>query len=272
MKRIRMGLLMVCLLTAAAAAPLAGAATATPQAGDWEGTGPHGLPLSFQLVRRGGHLVATALAVGYPGNCPAVARDAEAIPLANPMYTGPGGQAGAGSSASVALAGRTPRSPQPVYLRGGFSSGRSGSLSINISKPVGCGWPGTTLSWQVHRATRRPVADGTWTGPLTATGLINGNVRLVVGARGRVVESFTSFFTCITDTEQGNTNFRAVPAYDFVGPGGAFASPLDGGSVKGRRTTWSGRFSASGTLGGTVTIFDDCTSQMIRAHFTGRRT
>lgn len=271
MMRIRVGLLIVCLLTAATAVSPASAAAATPQAGDWEGTGPHGLPLSFQLIHRGGHVLATALAVGYPGNCPALARDAEAIPLANPAYTGPGGQAAAGSSASVVLAGRTPQS-QPVYLSGSFSSGRTGSLSIKISKPVGCGWPNSTLSWQVHRATRRPVADGTWTGPLTATGLINGNVRLVVGAQGRVIESFASFFTCITDTEQGNTNFRASPAYDFVGPGGAFSSPLNGGAVKGHPTTWSGRFSASGTLAGTVTIFDDCTNQTIRAHFTGRRT
>jgi hypothetical protein len=116
------------------------------------------------------------------------------------------------------------------------------------------------------------VADGTWTGPLTATGLINGNVRLVVGAQGRVVDSFTSFFTCITATAQGNTNFRAVPADDFIGPGGAFSSPLSGEAVHGHGTTWSGSFSASGRLAGTVRIFDDCTDQMIRARFIGRRT
>jgi hypothetical protein len=278
MMRFRVGLvLFVCLLAAMAAAPLAGAASAgaVPEAGDWEGTGPHGLPLSFELVHRSGHLVASALTAGYPASCPAVARDAEAVPLADPVYAGPGAQTGSGgfsSSSPAVLAGRMPGSKQQVYLSGSFSSGRSGSFSIKINKPVGCGWPNTTLTWRVHRAVRTPVADGTWTGPLTATGLINGNVRLVVGAQGRVVESFTSFFTCLTDTAQGNTTFRAVPVYDFVRPGGGFSSPVNGGRVHGHPTTWSGSFSGSKRLTGSVTIFDDCTNQMIKASFTGRRT
>jgi hypothetical protein len=278
MMRIRVGLvLVVCLLIATATAPVAGAAapSAVPEAGNWEGTGPDGLPLSFELARRGGHVVATALAAGYPGGCPAVGRDAEAVPLANPVYAGPGGNAGAGvfgSSPPAVLAGRMPGSKQQVNLSGSFSTARSGAFSIKVSKPVGCGWPDTTLTWRVHRAARRPVADATWTGPLTATGLINGNVRLVVGSQGRVIESFTTFFTCVTDTTQGNTSFRAVPAFEFIRPGGGFESPLNGGDVHGHPTTWTGSFSGAGRLSGSVRIFDDCTNQLIQAHFTGRRT
>ncbi len=277
MTRTRVGLfLIVCLLTAGVAAPVAIATSgsAVPQAGDWEGVGSHGLPLSFELTRRGSQLVATALAVGYPGSCPAVTRDANGVPLSRPVYAGPGGKASPGifsSSPPAALAGRLPRSNQQVYLNGSFSSARTGSFSIKTPSKLGCGWPETVLSWSVHRATRRPVAEGTWTGPLTATGLINGNVRLVVGAGGRVVESFTSFFTCVTDTEQGNTNFRAVPANEFITPRGGFASPLNGGLVDGHRTTWSGSFPASRRLTGTVSIFDDCTNQMIHPRFTARR-
>ncbi|HTX32704.1 MAG TPA: hypothetical protein VMD09_15075 [Solirubrobacteraceae bacterium] len=278
MMRIRIGLvLVVCLLIAAMAAPVAGAAapSAVPQAGDWEGSGPDGLPLSFELTHRGGHIVATALAAGYPGGCPAVGRNAEAVPLTNPLYAGPGGNAGTGvfsSSPGAVLAGQIRGSKQQVYLSGSFSTPRSGVFSIKISKPAGCGWPDTTITWRVHRASRRPVADGTWTGPLTATGLINGNVRLVIGAQGRVIESLTTFFTCVTDTAQGNTTFRAVPASEFVGPGGAFASPLNGGNIHGHPTRWTGSFRAGGRLAGSVSIFDDCTNQLIKARFTGRRT
>ncbi len=277
MMRIRIGLVLIfCLLGATAAGPVAvaAAASAVPQAGDWEGTGPHGLPLSFELVRHGGRLVAAGLAVGYPASCPAVARDAEGVPLDNPLYAGPDGPStGAFSSSPPAvLAGQIPGAKQRIFLSGSFSTGRTGSFSIKTSKKIGCGWPAATLTWTVHRSARRPVADGTWTGPLTATGLINGNVRLVVGAHGRAIDSFTSFFTCVTDTQQGNTNFRVVPAYDFVRPGGGFYSPLNGGLVRGHATTWAGTFSSAGRLSGTLRIFDDCTNQLITAHFTGRRT
>jgi hypothetical protein len=170
------------------------------------------------------------------------------------------------------LSGRIPRSARLAILRGRFSSADTGTFSVPIRKKLGCGWPDRTLTWSVHRAKRERIGDGTWTGPLTSPGLINGNVRLVVGARGRAVDSFTSFFTCITDTQQGNTNFRAVPAFEFIRPGGSFYSPLNGGLVRGHRTTWSGRFSPAGGLSGTLTIFDDCTGKLVSAHFSATRT
>ena len=118
MVRPRVGLVMILGALAAAAGPAAGAvaasaaartaavaASAVPQAGDWEGTGPHGLPLSFELARHGGHIVATSLAVGYPASCPALARDTEGVPLTSPAYAGPAGTtgpaAGAGKSRRV---------------------------------------------------------------------------------------------------------------------------------------------------------------------------
>jgi hypothetical protein len=277
MMRIRVGLALTFGLFLMAVAPSAtGAASghAVPLAGDWEGTGPHGAPLSFKLLRQSGHLVATSLAVGYPESCPAIARDAEAVPLANVAYSGPGGRTSPGSTAlpPVALSGQVPHSTQVVLVRGGFSSPSSGTLSVQLQKKIGCGWPDTTLNWSVHRAARRAVADGTWTGPLTAHGLINGNVRFIVGEQGRVIDSFTSFFTCITDTQQGNTNFRSSPAFDFIRPDGSFYSPLTSALLRGHRTTWSGRFLNRGKLSGTVTIFNDCTNHLIKVHFDAKRT
>jgi hypothetical protein len=276
MMRTRVGLaLLSCVLVVAASASTASAASsAVPLPGKWEGIGPHGVPLSFQLVRRSGRLVLTSLAAGSPATCPALARDAEAVPLAGVSYAGPGGATGVGSSvpAPVALSGRIPGTSQRVFVRGAFSSPGSGTLSVPIQKKLGCGWPERILTWSVHRSSRRTVADGTWTGPLTATGLINGNVRLSVSAQGRVVQSFTSFFTCLTDTQQGNTTFRSVPAFEFIRRDGSFYSPLTGTRLRGHNTTWSGRFSAAGKLTGTLSIFDDCTNRVIRAGFTARRT
>jgi hypothetical protein len=276
MMRTRVGLaFLCCLFGLAASVSTASAASggAVPQAGSWEGSGPHGLPLSFKLVRRGGHLAVTALAVGSPATCPALPRDAEAVPLTNVSYAGPGG-ASVGSSAfpPVALAGQVPGTKQRIYVRGAFSSPVAGTLSVQIQKKLGCGWPDSTLTWSVHRASRRLVANGTWTGPLTAAGLINGNVRLVVAEQGRVVQSFTSFFTCLTDTQQGNTTFRAVPAFEFIRRDGSFYSPLTGTQLHGHNTTWSGRFSAAGKLTGALTIYDDCTGHLIRAGFAATRT
>lgn len=277
MKKIRIGwVLIIGLAWLVSAAPVSGATStsAVPRAGDWEGTGPHGLPLSFNLVRRGGRLVATSIAVGYPASCPALPRDAEAVPLNNPAYGGPGGAAPSSPMAAPAvLSGQLPRGGQKVFLGGSFSTSQSGTFSVQINQAVvGCGWPDKALTWQVHPARRGQVSDGTWTGTLTASGLINGNVRLLVAAQGRVVASFTSFFTCLTTTQQGNTTFRAVPAYEFIRRDRSFYSPLNGGLVKGHPTAWSGRFSAAGRLTGKLTIFDDCTNRLIRADFTGTRT
>src|SRR5437588_5948046 len=201
MMRIRVGLAVLCCLLVAAtsvAATSAASGGAVPSTGGWEGNGPHGVPLSFKLIRRGGHLALTSLAVGSPATCPALPRDAEAVPLTDVGYAGPGGATGVGSSLlpPVALSGRVPGTPQRISVRGAFSSRASGTLSVQIHKKLGCGWPDSTLTWSVHRARRREVADGTWTGSLTADGLINGNVRLVIAAQGRAVASFTSFFTC----------------------------------------------------------------------------
>lgn len=275
MMRTRVGLAVLsCLLVLAASVSTASASgSAAPLPGNWEGSGPHGVPLSFRLVRQAGHLVLTSLAAGSPAACPVLPRDAEAVPLFGLSYAGPGGATSVGSSVlpPVVLSGRIPATTQRVFLRGAFSSPGSGRLSVQIQKKFHCGWPERILTWSVHRRTRRKVADGTWTGPLTATGLINGNVRLSVSEQGRVVDSFTSFFTCLTNTQQGNTTFRSVPAFEFIRRDGSFYSLLTGTRLHGHNTTWSGRFSASGKLTGTLSIFDDCTNRVIRASFTARR-
>ena len=276
MKRTKLGLALAILSVLVLLPASAGAApgSVVPLAGNWEGNGPHGVPLSFTLVRDGAGIVATSLAVGDPASCPALGRDAEAVPLNHPVYAGPGGRTSVGSGAQppVSLSGQVPGGAQQVVVRGSFSGPGAGTLSVQIQKKIGCGWPDTTLTWTIHRATRRTVADGTWIGPLTASGLINANVRFVVGAQGRVIDSFTSFFTCITSTAQGNTTFRSSPAFDFIRTDGSFLSPLNSALLGRHRTRWAGRFSSRGTLSGSLTIFDDCTNHLITASFSARRT
>ena len=141
MMRNRVGLVLICGLLPLAGASPAGAASgrATPVAGDWEGVGAHGAPLSFELVRRGGRLVATSLALGSPASCPAVPRDAEAVPLLGTGYAGPGAGQSSGVLPSVqpaVLYGQIPRSRQRVYLSGAFTTSRSGRFSIAVKQPV----------------------------------------------------------------------------------------------------------------------------------------
>lgn len=91
-----------------------------PVAGDWEGTGSDGIPLSFELVRRDGRIVATSIALGSPSSCPADARDSEAIPLQKVGYAGPGGLDSTGffgSSPTGTLSGKLPDDPSFLVQR-----------------------------------------------------------------------------------------------------------------------------------------------------------
>lgn len=244
----------------------AGASSAIPQAGNWEGTGSHGLPLSFALARRHGQLVATAIALGAPFACPANERDTEAVPLSDVSYAGPG--AGGGSVGAV-LSGRVPGGAETAHVNGTFSTATSGTFSVQVKGSVGCGWPSGTLTWQVHREPRERVAAREWSAVLTSPGIVDGRVTLAVAAHGRVVQSFRSSFTCQTATAAGSEGFSASPAYEFIRPGGHFYSPLKGNSIKHHHTLWTGEFTPAGVLKGTLTIYDSCTKRLLSAQFEG---
>lgn len=237
-----------------------------PQAGDWEGSGPHGLPLSFSLASRGGQLLATAIAVGAPLTCPPTKRDAEGVPLSRVSYSGPGG-ATRFPDGSAALSGRAPSRGQPAYLTGRFTSSSTGTFSLQVSSAVSCGWPTQTLTWQVHRTRRRRVGDGRWTAKLIGHDIVSGSVAVTVAGLGRVVRSFRTKYRCQSATATGNGGFAAVPAYEFIRPDGSFYSPLHGNPLSGHRTLWSGRFTRAKGLAGVLEIFDACAGRVVRLRF-----
>lgn len=251
---------------AAAVVPVAGASSPVPLAGNWEGRGPHGLPLSFALAQRHGHLVVTSIALGAPWACPATRRDAEAIPLSDVAYSGPGSSQG--SAGGAVLSGRVPGRAHISVLRGEFTSPRTGTFSIRVKSTVGCGWPTENLTWQVRRAPRIHLVDGPRVAPLTAPGITAGRVRVFVAAEGRVVESIRTRFNCETDTETITGGFDLSPAYELIRPHGHFFSPLSRNSFDGHRALWSGRLSRGGALSGTVRIYDPCSGQVLDATFS----
>jgi hypothetical protein len=165
------------------------------------------------------------------------------------------------------LSGRVPRSQHVARITGEFTTSRSGTFSIQVKRKVGCGWPYPTLTWQVHRAARERITDGTWTASLTAPDITSGRVKLIVAGHGRVVRFFRSFYNCQTATVSSQGGFAAAPAYEFIRPNGSFYSPLHGNSLHGHRTTWGGWLTSAGKLTGTLSIHDSCTGQLMHAHF-----
>lgn len=248
-------------------ATASGGGGAVPLPGDWEGTGAHGLPLSFSLARRHGRLVATSVALGAPLTCPATERDAEAVPLADVSYAGPGG----GERSSPAdLSGQIAQA-NVAHITGAFATRRSGTFSVQVTSDVGCGWPSGTLTWQVRKSRRVWIADRTWTARLSGPDITAGRIELKVAALGRVVQSFRSSFKCRTASSHGATHLTAAPAYEFIRPDGRFYSPLDGNTVKGHPTLWVGRFTAAGVLTGTLKIYDSCRRRLVTATFRGAK-
>jgi len=258
------------------------ATAAVPLTGDWEGIGPHGLPLSFALARRRGHVVASEIAVGYPGGCPAAASDAYVAPLVHVGYAGPGGLHPTVSpfapSGTVALTGRVAGVPGSWQLIGRFATRRSGTLtSASPEQRFGCGWPAHWLTWHVHRAARLAIADGRWTAQLSGPNISGGTLSLTVAAGGRAVTSFAGAFNyACPGGGSGPENFDATWG-QFVNPDGSFGSPQDDPiAVDGVPFTWTGAFSRAGVLTGSFVTAGPAacgtTAQAtVRVSFTGSR-
>src|SRR5690242_6431162 len=75
-----------------ALAPGATGAVTRPALGDWEGVGPHGLPLSYVLHKRHGRVVIGNLVVGLPLHCPGSPTPFVAAGFKSAGYSGPGAQ------------------------------------------------------------------------------------------------------------------------------------------------------------------------------------
>src|SRR5919197_3086493 len=155
-----------------------------PAVGSWEGNGPHGLALSFQLARRGSRLRATALAVMVPVGCPPTVRQTVTLAGTNPVYAGP-------RAAPPGLSRPLLSKPGTIGLT--FTAARfvvdlEGPLLnprravLTMSAPTGANvacWP-HTLRFTTRPAARTAVPDGAWTGSLTSTNGVTGAIRLVV--------------------------------------------------------------------------------------------
>jgi hypothetical protein len=258
------------------------AAASVPAVGDWEGVGPHGLPLSFALARRHRHVVATAIAVGYPGGCPATKSDGYVIPLVHVGYSGPGGLHSVVSffaaPGSASLSGRVRGVSGSWLLTGRFATRRSGTLaSAAPAGGPGCGWPKRELTWRVHRGRRVAIADGHWSGQVSGPNITGGTVTAFVAAGGRAVTHFAaSFQYACPDGGYGPENFEATWG-EFISPGGSFGSPQDDPiSVDGVTVSWAGAFSPTGLMTGSLTTAGPAAcgptpQSTVRVSFTAQR-
>src|ERR1700693_5530200 len=157
------------VLAAAGSVLLAASAEARssrlPDPGNWEGKGPHGLALSFQLARTRSGPHAQALAVTVPAGCPADVRNALAVAgTTKTIYSGPGA-APPGLSHPIGTSpgtmGLTLNAPQfRVLLEGSLVDHRRAVLTMG--RPAGgqmtC-WP-RALRFEARSAPRISVMDG----------------------------------------------------------------------------------------------------------------
>ncbi len=239
--------------------PAATALAATPRTGDWEGTAAHGLPLSFDLARRHGRLVATNVTVGFGESCPAQARDTETVPLTHPAYFGPG--AGERTGSTAVLSGR--EQGFDLTVSGDFPSSHTGTFSLLTSGKLAC-WPKLSR-WTVHPARRRKVASGVWQGSMTGADIVTSTLTITVAAQGRVMNGFSGNLTCSTaGGAPASENFASVPAYEFIHANGSFASPLSGQDINGVETLWSATFGSNRHLTGTIKVSDPCTGHAVQ--------
>jgi hypothetical protein len=252
-------------------APLASArvdVVPRPALGDWEGVGPHGLPLSFVLAKPHRKVVLRKLVVGFPLNCPAKPTPWVAAAYTTGSYGGPGAQP------RIRLPGWKPtdveisaftRGEFPLIIGGRLLARRHMTLSMGIGPrvPKHCGWPKKTITWSVRPAKRLTVAAGTWSGAITVPGA-TGTVTAKVIASGRIVDRFALEITCPDGGGGGVT--AGPPAGEFVSAKGGF----EGWALS---RHWVGHFSSDGQLTGTFESPDECgQAGQISGTFSAQRT
>jgi hypothetical protein len=269
---------------AALAALMAGPAAArvrAPVLGDWEGRGPHGLPLSLRFVRRHGRVDVRDLVIGYGLSCPANRSHTEAVDYPA-GYLGPGATSPFLKFFDIPANGFLIQLQGAAYatttLEGRLRSRRRGTLSMKAPTDMTpeerrC-WPTRVDRWRIRARHRLRVSEGTWTGSVSAAGLpeLTGTVTVGVTAGGRELSEFSIDYQC--GSAPGGSGISTKPAYEFIDAKGAFAGPPTHQSVNGVPTTWSGRFGTDGVLRGTFSSWDGCTpgSGADTVEFTARHT
>lgn len=245
---VRAGVLALCVVPLSLPGSVTASPVQIPASGNWEGRGPHGLALSFQLRRVAGGIRADALAVSVPIGCPATRRNSIAVAGTRTAY--------AGRPGAIRL---TLDAPQyPVELDGPLLSARRAILTMAtpIGPPRAC-WPGA-LRFQVAPAGRVPVADGEWAGTVKGAHGMSGTIRIRVAARGRAITSFSFAVNCPGSAASSRSNYRFGPDLNgqFITAAGTFSGPAAPLVTPGLRLVWHGRF-APGRVSGTLGRFGD---------------
>jgi hypothetical protein len=241
-----------------------------PVAGNWEGRGPHGLPLSFRFVRSHGHVGVRDLVIGVGLSCPARRSNAEAVAY-RAGYIGPGRPSPFlhtfGIPANGFLIDALPVTTF-LTLEGRLKGRRRGRVWTSAPKNTPRCWPQHTNRWQIRRHKRRSVRSGTWTGAVAKIGdpTVSGTVAVGVSAHGRELDSFSVSYQC--GPGGGGGGISTSPAYEFIDAGGSFAGPGHRETTNGIPTTWTGRFGADGVLRGSFTTADQCSPATASTPFT----
>jgi hypothetical protein len=219
-----------------------------PVMGDWEGTGPEGLPLTFVLSRIHGRVTVSDVTVGDPLTCPGRLAPTNASPFPKAVYIGPGAppHVRVGYRAGEFSIEAGTATPFALAWSGRFLGPRRATLSepAPVGEPSGCGWSRRTLTWKLRPAARTRVAPGPWTGPISGTG-VTGTVTVQVSATGRIVEWFKEEVQCAG----GGGHYEIGPdteVGEFISAAGAFADA-------GRPSSFQGTFSGE-ALTGTASI------------------
>jgi hypothetical protein len=245
-----------------------------PVLGDWEGSGPLGLRLSFAFVRRGGHVVVADLALGLPTGCRSrgiETWDAGAVPRVEYLAPGTvlhGPFPPLGPRQFEFILPPTKQQPFVAPFLGTFSSSRRGVLWIESPTRFGCprtGWP-RTLRFAVAAARRISVADGLWTGTVDSPAGMAGTVKIRVIDHGRIETDFSAAYSCPPpDGGAGHFEIGPLPTVGYlIGANGSI------GATKGTEAVWSGRFAAGGLMRGTF-IASSCSPTLVGG-FTAQRT
>lgn len=245
-----------------------------PVLGDWEGSGPLGLRLSFAFVRRGGHVAVADLALGLPTGCRSTGIDTwDAGAVARVGYIAPGTVLHGpfppiGPRQFEFILPPTRQQPFVAPFEGMFSSSRRGVLLIESPTRFGCrrtGWP-RTLRFALTAAHRVSVADGLWTGTFGSPAGISGAVKIRVIDHGRIETDFSTAYACPPPSGgAGRFEIGPLPTVGYL-----IAANGSIGATAGTQGTWSGRFAATGVITGKV-MASFC-SPTVTARFTARRT
>jgi hypothetical protein len=245
-----------------------------PVLGNWEGSGPLGLRLSFAFVRRGGHIVASDLALGLPTGCRSSGIetwDAGAVPQLE--YIAPGTLLHGpfppiGPRQFEFILPPTKQQPFVAPFEGTFSNSRRGVLLIESPTRFGCphtGWP-RTLRFALAAARRTPITDGLWTGTFDSPTGLSGRVKIRVIDHGRIETDFSAAYAC-PPPNRGGGHFEIGPLPTV---GYLIAANGSIGATKGTEAAWRGRFAPTGVITGNLPA--SFCSPTIRARFTARRT